>query len=103
MCLKRTVGDVVLTCPGNVIPKQLNRGRLLQAPSAQPSYTTGGDLLKYTAILKDKFILTDDYEDKELKTLIKNLSQDLDDLKVDYPVDVMNVENKKVLTLFPLD
>ena len=59
--------------------------------------------MKYTAVLKDKFILTDDYEDKELKTLIKNLSQDLNDLDVDYPVDVLNEEHKKVLTLFPLD
>ena len=59
--------------------------------------------MKYKAILKDKIILTDDYEDKEVKTLIKNLSQDLNDLDVDYPVDVVNEEHKKVLTLFPLD
>lgn len=58
--------------------------------------------MKYTAILKDKIILTDDYEDKELKTLIKNLSDDLNELEVDYPVDVMNEKNKKVLTLFPV-
>lgn len=59
--------------------------------------------MKYTAILKDKIILTDDYEDKELKTLIKNLSDDLNELEVDYPVDVMNEKNKKVLTLIPID
>lgn len=58
--------------------------------------------MKYTAILKDKIIVTDDYEDKELKTLIKNLSDDLNELEVDYPVDVMNEKNKKVLTLFPV-
>jgi hypothetical protein len=58
--------------------------------------------MKYTAILKDKIIITDDYEDKELKTLIKNLSDDLNELEVDYPVDVMNEKNKKVLTLFPV-
>ncbi len=58
--------------------------------------------MKYTAILKDKIIITDDYEDKELKTLIKNLSDDLNELEVDYPVDVMNEKNKRVLTLFPV-
>ncbi len=58
--------------------------------------------MKYTAILKDKIIITDDYEDKELKTLIKNLSDDLNELEVDYPVDVMNENNKRVLTLFPV-
>ena len=58
--------------------------------------------MKYTAILKDKIIVTDDYEDKELKTLIKNLSDDLNELEVDYPVDVMNEKNKRVLTLFPV-
>lgn len=58
--------------------------------------------MKYTAILKDKIIITDDYEDKELKTLIKNLSDDLNELEVDYPVDVMNEKNKKVLTMFPV-
>ena len=58
--------------------------------------------MKYTAILKDKISITDDYEDKELKTLIKNLSDDLNELEVDYPVDVMNENNKRVLTLFPV-
>ena len=58
--------------------------------------------MKYTAILKDKIIVTDDYEDKELNTLIKNLSDDLNELEVDYPVDVMNEKNKRVLTLFPV-
>ena len=53
-------------------------------------------------IIKDKIIITDDYEDKELKTLIKNLSDDLNELEVDYPVDVMNEKNKRVLTLFPV-
>ncbi len=57
--------------------------------------------MKYHVILKDNIILTDDYDDKEFKTLVKNLRDDLNKLDVTYPVDVWNEENKKVVTLIP--
>ncbi len=58
--------------------------------------------MKYHVILKDNIILTDDYEDKEFKTLVKNLQDDLNKLNVDYPVDVWNEDDKKVITLLPI-
>jgi hypothetical protein len=58
--------------------------------------------MKYHVILKDHVILTDDYEDKEFKTLVKNLQADLNKLNVDYPVDVWNEDDKKVITLLPI-
>ncbi len=58
--------------------------------------------MKYHVILKDNIILTDDYEDKEFKTLVKNLQDDLNKLNVDYPVDVWNENDKKVITLLPI-
>lgn len=58
--------------------------------------------MKYHVILKDNIILTDDYEDKEFKTLVKNLQDDLNKLNVDYPVDVWNEDDKKVMTLLPI-
>lgn len=58
--------------------------------------------MRYTAYLKDAVIVTDDYEDNEIGTLVDNIKQDLDELDVDYPVNVRNELNKKVLTLFPV-
>ena len=58
--------------------------------------------MKYMAILKDSVIVTDDYQDNELGSLVNNLEQDLRALDVDYPVHVRNELDKKVLTLFPV-
>lgn len=58
--------------------------------------------MKYHVILKDNIILTDDYEDNEFKTLVKNLKDDLNKLNVDYPVDVLNEDDKTVITLLPI-
>ena len=58
--------------------------------------------MKYRAILRDSVILTDDYEDNEFGTLVNNIKQDLDELEVDYPVNVRNELDKKVFTLFPV-
>ena len=58
--------------------------------------------MKYKVILRDSVILTDDYDDKEIGTLVDNIKQDLDNLKVDYPVCVRNELDKKVLSLFPV-
>lgn len=57
--------------------------------------------MKYKVILKDSVILTDNYDDNELGSLLTNLSSDLRQLKVDYPVYVRNEFDKKVLILFP--
>lgn len=58
--------------------------------------------MKYKAILRDSVIMTDDYEDNEFGTLVKNIKRDLDELEVDYPVNVRNELDKKVFTLFPV-
>ena len=57
--------------------------------------------MKYKVILKDSVILTDNYDDNELGSLLTNLGSDLRQLKVDYPVHVRNEFDKKVFTLFP--
>ncbi len=57
--------------------------------------------MTYKAILRDSVILTDNYDDNELGSLVTNLEEDLRHLKVDYPVCVRNELDKKVLILFP--
>lgn len=58
--------------------------------------------MKYKMILRDSIIFTDDYADDELNALVRNLTNDLDRLCIDYPVSVLNEHNKKVMTLFPM-
>lgn len=57
--------------------------------------------MTYKAILRDSVILTDNYDDNELGSLVTNLEEDLRQLKVDYPVFVLNEFDKKVFILFP--
>lgn len=59
--------------------------------------------MKYKAILRDAIIYTDDYMDDEFNALVRNITDDLNRIGIDYPVSVLNEHNKKVLTLFPLD
>ncbi len=58
--------------------------------------------MKYKAILRDAIIYTDDYADDEIHALVRNITDDLNSIGIDYPVSVLNEHNKKVLTLFPL-
>lgn len=58
--------------------------------------------MKYKMLLRDAIIFTDDYADDEMHTLVRNLTNDLDRLGVNYPVSVLNEHNKKVLTLMPM-
>ena len=58
--------------------------------------------MKYKAILRDAIIYTDDYMDDEFNALVRNITDDLNRIGIDYPVSVLNEHNKKVLTLFPL-
>lgn len=58
--------------------------------------------MRYKAIFKDGIIITDNYEDEEMRTLMDNLQEDFRQIGIDYPVDVYNEDAKKVMTVVPV-
>lgn len=58
--------------------------------------------MKYKMILKKGIIITDDYKIDEFNTLRENLIDDLRKLDVDYPVDVYDEDNNKVMSFIPI-
>lgn len=57
--------------------------------------------MRYKVLLRNSIILTDDYEDNEVKTLVKNIKDDLRANDVNYPVDVLNERNERVMSFIP--
>lgn len=53
-------------------------------------------------ILKKGLIITDDYKTDEFNILRENLIDDLRELDIDYPVDVYDEDNNKVMSFIPV-
>lgn len=57
--------------------------------------------MKYRAVYNDGVIVTDDYERNEIRLLVSNLQEDFRKIGIDYPVDVYDESDDKVLTVVP--
>lgn len=57
--------------------------------------------MKYKVVLRNSVIFTDDYDDCEVNTLVRNIKDDLRANDVNYPVDVLNERNEKVMSFIP--
>lgn len=57
--------------------------------------------MKYKVLLHDSVIVTDDYDKSEMDLLKKNIVSDLNRYEVDYPVPVLDENNRIVFELVP--
>lgn len=57
----------------------------------------------YRALLRDSVIITDDYAENEFFTLVKNLKLDFVKFGIDYPVPIVDEQNRFVMCICPED